>query len=393
MAHQRVRLAQSRILKMSRLWPVLGVVGARQSGKTTLVTKQINVGSSVSFDDEDLREEALAHPKAFLEKYGSPLLIDEVQKVPSIFDAIKYRVDKKRVPGSYYLTGSTQFSEKVGIYESLTGRIGLMQLYPLNLAETFEEGLPKWKKLLGHTEIRFTPGQLAKYSIQGGMPVPLFLRDPVQREAYWQGWLETTINRDLYRVYGGGYQPEIASKILAEFGSIFLQGEIPTVSRFTLASRKLNKYLKAMETIFLIRRIPMHPSGTGLDGWLMLDSGLCGYLMKQHKGTGPSLSLIRHAVWNELLSNYEYRFSPYRPFYYKSAKGTPIDWVDDEHKAAFKIILEGRGNGHTLAYSERALAGAMKTFKLSRGFLVCPIEKPEIPKKAGIGLLPWTYWS
>ncbi len=79
----------------------------------------------VSLDDLAMREEASRSPSTFLKKLTTPVVLDEVQKAPAIFDAIKLNVDQEGIPGSYFLTCSTAFSSKIGICESLTGRIGL----------------------------------------------------------------------------------------------------------------------------------------------------------------------------------------------------------------------------------------------------------------------------
>jgi predicted AAA+ superfamily ATPase len=75
----------------------------------------------VSLDDLEARTEANESPKIFLSKLDRPLIIDEVQKAPHLFDAIKHAVDQKKIPGTFYLTGSSTFSSKIGIRESLTG--------------------------------------------------------------------------------------------------------------------------------------------------------------------------------------------------------------------------------------------------------------------------------
>jgi predicted AAA+ superfamily ATPase len=394
MAHSRERFAAKKLGSLGKLWPVVGLIGARQTGKTTLLTHTLKIKNHVTFDSDDAREEADASISSFLEKRPPPLLIDEVQKVPKCFDAIKLRVDHKRRPGSYYLTGSTEFSQKMGIRESLTGRIGMLKLHPLVLAEAQSANRPEFKKRFhGTTSLRYKSEELIHHAIKGGMPVPMFLRAASEREAYWTQWLETTVFRDLARAYGTAYNPDVTLRILREFGAICREGELPTLNHFSIESRKLRKYLAAMEACFIIQKIPIHPQGIGSDTWTILDSGLCRHLMNTDEGEGPMLSIMRHAIGNELFANEEYLRKPFRPTYYKSAKGTPIDWIDEDEKVAYKIIFHGRGNSTQMTYAERSLAGAMKTLHLPRGFLVLPIEKADIPTKSGIGLLPWTYWS
>jgi predicted AAA+ superfamily ATPase len=130
------------LLRQAKLWPVVGLVGLRQSGKTTLLRDQLSIENFVTLDDDDNLVAALASPKIFLARQQSPTIIDEVQKAPKLFDAIKLSVDRQRRPGQFYITGSSQFSSRLGIRESLTGRIGICQLFPLTLAEANQN--PKW---------------------------------------------------------------------------------------------------------------------------------------------------------------------------------------------------------------------------------------------------------
>jgi len=72
---------------------------------------------------------------AFLAQFESPLAIDKITKAPDLFDGIKSKVDKQRIPGQFIITGFTQFSAKLGIRESLTGRIGIVKMNPLCFAK------------------------------------------------------------------------------------------------------------------------------------------------------------------------------------------------------------------------------------------------------------------
>jgi len=148
-----------------------------------------------------------------------------------------------------------------------------------------------------------------------------------------------------------------------------------------------------MEIIFLIKKIPAHPKSIGKDVWMLLDSGLVKYLMKSDPGEGATLSLARHKILQELFSHLEYQKGRFPVYHYRSAKGSPIDFISEDEECAVKIIVQGRGSSKGTGWYERPLAGAVKTLNLKRGFLVSPISDIEIPKNTGIGLLPWSYWS
>src|SRR5437016_4484287 len=125
MAHTRKRLITGILQKRMKLWPVIGVLGARQSGKTTLLRDilcPVLKSRYVSLDSKTMRDQAQKAPELFLSTEAEEfenLIIDEVQKAPDLFDALKGEVDRRRKPGRFILSGSTQFSQKFGIRESL----------------------------------------------------------------------------------------------------------------------------------------------------------------------------------------------------------------------------------------------------------------------------------
>lgn len=397
MAHFRERFASLPIKKLAKLWPAVGLVGLRQSGKTTLMSSLFSKAKLISFDEFELRNEASRSPTQFLEKLNTPIILDEIQKVPELFDAIKLKVDQNRIPGSYYLTGSAAFSAKTGIRESLTGRIGIIELLPMTLAElqqqTFKP-INKWapEHIKNLPPPRFECAALNRASLTGGMPFPAFLHDSEQRRLYWQSWLETTILRDLARYFPKGFDPDFAYLLLDKIASALRNGELPTLKHFPMPIRKVRNYLNAMENIFLLHKINCHPDGIGKEIWLLTDSGLAAHLMGQVMGEGCTLSLIRHFLWNEVLAQTSYQIKHLPKYYYKSAQGSPVDFVLDG--IPFRIVPTATGITQQLGFEERALLGAMKKLASPVGYLLGPTDKLQLPtKKEGIGILPWTIWS
>ena len=138
------REAESSLKRLAKQFPVIGITGPRQSGKTTLAKYVFPEEEFVSFDNKNTRELAKGNPVDFLLAFPDGAIIDEAQKVPDIFDAIKYHVDNGNFsPGSFILTGSSQFRLKQGISESLSGRIGTIHLMPFTISELKSAGLIK----------------------------------------------------------------------------------------------------------------------------------------------------------------------------------------------------------------------------------------------------------
>lgn len=397
MPHICQRFATQLVEKYAKFWPVVGVLGFRQAGKSTLIQKILQVPGQITLDDLFAREEAMRSPQAFLSKLGQPSAIDEIQKAPPLFDAIKLRVDQQRTPGRYYLTGSSSFSAKLGIRESLTGRIGLIELLPFTLAELHELPFHPLKTLSQpltqrNRKPRFTVDTLSSAMLRGGMPVPLFTRDANQRRYYWREWLETTIYRDLAQFFKRGFDADYAFRLLEDMAVVLRQGALPTVKHFKGNARKIRNYLSAMEDIFLLRKINCHPAGIGKEIWLFKDSGLAHYLMQQSFGDDITLSLARHYIWNELSAQAEYQGKRLSAIYYKSAAGSASDFILDG--IPFRIVATPQALMQQRSWEERALRGAMKTLNAKIGFLVGPIDHAELPAQSGgIGVLPWSAWS
>jgi len=396
MPHFRPRFAASYILKLAKTWPVVGLVGLRQSGKTTLIQQLFHIDRVVTMDDLSAREEATKSPSTFLAKLPEPVVLDEVQKAPPIFDAIKLNVDRKRIPGSYFLTGSTAFSGKVGIRESLTGRIGLVELFPMSLAELHGKPFLPINNLAlpikTETQIpRFDCASFGRATLAGGMPVPAFMQDHQQRDIYWRSWLETTLYRDLSRFFKSGFDPDFAFSLLEKMASVLRDGELPTLKHFIQPARKVRSYLSAMEEVFLLKRINCHAAGIGKEVWLFMDSGLATYMLGTSLGEGVTLSLVRHFIWNELSVQAEYQGKRLSRTYYKSAQGSPVDFIIND--VPFRIVANQTSLVRQREWEERALHGAMKKLGAQQGFLVGPVDKAELPSKTGIGILPWSAWS
>jgi len=394
MPHERKRHATTQIQKLASLWPAVGIVGPRQVGKSTLVRNQLQISNYFTFDDEDTLADAESSAKVFVSRLQPPVLLDEAQKAPKIFDALKSRIDRKRIPGEFYLTGSSGFSSRIGIRESLTGRLGLLRLHPLTLAELQQhpfvrlpdDPIPKHRTALPRFDITTWSASMAR----GGLPVPCFIRDPSAASLYWESWLDTTIHRDLARFFSRNFEPRIPLRILKRLAETAAQGDYfePVASIPEYTRRRLDSYLTAMEEIFLIRRIPVDPRGTGKSHWMVFDSGLLQYLLQNKRSEGATLSLCRTFLLNELSAHSEYGGRRFDPTYFKSSRGRPVDYVWKD--LPIKIITSA--SLRAVGWEERAVAGAMKALGASRGILLAPIDRPIIEKK-GISVLPWSMWS
>lgn len=130
------------IKKYIKNYPVIALIGPRQSGKTTLLKNLFSNTKYVSLEDLDIQIFAESDPRGFLDTFKSPVILDEIQKVPQLFSYIQTEVDKNNKAGQYILSGSQNFNLIEKITQSLAGRVGILTLLPLSVNEIKKNKLP-----------------------------------------------------------------------------------------------------------------------------------------------------------------------------------------------------------------------------------------------------------
>ena len=220
------RSVERRLVEALEDSPVVLIHGPRQCGKTTLAQftcapnyltwqgDRLAWGYSrddrdyryFSFDDPVTRDGARADPTGFIADLPERVILDEVQRVPELFEAIKISVDRQRAPGRFLLTGSTDVFLVPQLSDSLAGRMQIVPLHPLTQYELagrsdpsrpdadflnalFGDGFPIFQcERLG--------GQLVERIVAGGYPAALD-RPTARRSANWyRDYVEALVQRD-----------------------------------------------------------------------------------------------------------------------------------------------------------------------------------------------------
>ena len=121
--------------RMAKEYPVVTVLGPRQSGKTTLVRAVFKNHTYCNLENPENRNLAMEDPKSFFVRFPPPVLIDEVQRVPELLSWIQVQSDESGRNGEYILTGSHQLRLHEAVSQSLAGRTALLRLLPFSLNE------------------------------------------------------------------------------------------------------------------------------------------------------------------------------------------------------------------------------------------------------------------
>jgi uncharacterized protein len=223
-------------------FPVVGIIGLRQVGKTTLakvLEKSLNKPTLFLDLERDSDRYKLAEPELFLQQYMDRcVIIDEIQNIPTLLPLIRWLVDQDRRPARFILTGSASPDIIKGNTETLAGRIAYFELTPFSLLEI--------KDLKSQIEHWF----------RGGFPDALLAPNASLSEMWLGNFIETFLQRDIRRI---GYDITIPAmerllKVIASTSGNLLN--IDGLSNtLGISTNTIKKYLDILEGSFLIRRL------------------------------------------------------------------------------------------------------------------------------------------
>jgi predicted AAA+ superfamily ATPase len=189
------------------MFAVTAVTGPRQSGKSTTIKKIFgDEYRYFSMDDPGLRAAAGKDPVEFIRGIDDNCIIDEAQYVPDIFSAIKIAVDENPSrKGRFIITGSQQYLLMKTVTESLAGRVGLVDMFPLSAEELHKTG-----KFENYTPVFYD------MCLKGGYPAP-YLASKKESQEWYESYLRSYVERDVRTLYNIGKLSEFDSfvRILA----------------------------------------------------------------------------------------------------------------------------------------------------------------------------------
>lgn len=340
------RNLSDRLLEALSDTPVVLLHGARQSGKSTLARELAGErfpARYVTLDDATHLAAAVADPQAFIRGLDGPAVIDEVQRAPGLFLAIKQAVDEDRTPGRFLLTGSANVLLLPQLAETLVGRMEVLTLWPLSqgeidgrregLIDALFDGQPP-APAGAEEPLR----ELWARVRRGGFPEALTRRTAERRDAWFGAYVTTLLQRDvreLARIEGLADLPRLLSLVAANAGNLVSFAELSRDSG--IAQTTLKRYLALLETSFLVQRLPPWSANLGKrliksPKLYLGDPGLAAYLLGWGLGERPDLDatagrLLESFVFMELTKAIGWSRIQPRLYHFRTASGTEVDFV------------------------------------------------------------------
>ena len=330
------RTAKEALLRLASQFPVIGITGPRQSGKSTLTKAVFPNKRYVTFDDRTMRELAISNPSDFITAFPDGAIIDEAQKVPEIFDALKMHVDNSEfTPGKFILTGSSQFRLKQNMTDSMAGRVTFLKLLPFSVKELKDEGV-----------LSDNPYDI----IFGGQYPPL--HDPEKHfipEDWYESYIDTYLDLDV--------RDQINADNLSTFKK-FIQvcaiysGQLLSMDSIArdvgVSAPTIKKWLSILETSFIIHFLEPDTNNLGKSivktpKLYFVDSGLLCHLLRLDSKEELLLSRHKGAVVEtfavaELLKQRMNQGKKPNLSFFRDSKGFEVDTIADwKHTFAIEI--------------------------------------------------------
>jgi uncharacterized protein len=341
--------------------PIVFIKGPRQSGKTTLM-KNLSGYHFVTLDDVRVLQSALNDPMGFIQELPKPVIIDEVQRAPDLFLAIKYDIDLNRIAGRYILTGSADPLLMSKVADSLAGRIEILTLYPFSqgelqgISETFINRIWSEESLMQLEVENIDQIELCNRMVRGGYPAMQNISVD-DREQWFHDYIATILQKDMIDLANIDHireMPKLLALCAGRAGSLV---NIAELSRDAgISATTLHRYITMLETLFIIiiqqawssnltKRVMKSPKSylvdTGLLCWLrLLTTETMLSWLSHEKG-----HVLENFIVNELMKQITWNTVRTRLYHFRSATNQEVDIILERMDG--KIIgIEVKSNQH-----------------------------------------------
>jgi len=347
------RHIQSHLQTLLGHFPCVVLTGARQSGKTTLLETMGAPWQRFDMENSADRQQVLQDADLFLRLHDDKIIVDEAQLAPELFSALRVAIDRDRTKkGRFLLSGSSSPSLVKQIAESLAGRVALVEMAPLSLAEAWKQPPATLYKLLSQgaavaeiqaaAQPRMTLKQVHGYWFAGGYPEPWLSTSDEFRRLWHRNYIDTYLMRDIAALFPTLNRDRFRQFIalLSQYsGNILNNAEIARA--LGVSEPTVRDWLRIAHDTFLWRHIPAwdrsaakqlvkHPKGYLRDTGLLhqLLRIVDGQMLATHPVVGKSWEGM---VVETMLRGFENAGIHVAPFHYRTRSGAEID-----------LILEGR---------------------------------------------------
>ncbi|MGA1796099.1 MAG: ATP-binding protein [bacterium] len=350
------RLIGDLIRSAIKNFPVVVISGARQVGKSTFLQNEFPDFKYLSLDDFSILQQAKSDPSS-LWMDDHKIILDEAQRVPEVFSAVKLSVDRTQRRIRFLISGSSNLLLMKGISESLAGRAAYFEMFPMSYGEMQGRGELS-RNLLSLLDIHVKPKEQELDDVdplpcilKGFMPPLMDLINMKDVLIWWESYIKTYLERDLRELSQIesliDYRRVLESSALRT-GSILNQTNI---SRDTgISQPTVYRYIKLLEVSNIIKRIPAYYTSrskrvTKSPKIFFIDPGLCVYLSGYHdeESLGKARELgnfFETLVFLHLRVLSELLVPKASIYYWRTTTGKEVDFIIEQSRNLFPFEVK-----------------------------------------------------
>lgn len=362
----KIRFIEEKIDKLFEAFPIISLIGPRQCGKSTLLEHYSrNSGSKWKYfnlDFREIRNRIQADPRLFMKDLDSNVIIDEAQKVPDLFHALKALVDSK-FSHKIIISGSTNYLMLDSVTESMSGRVGILEMLPFSLAEALElksnkiiERFFSAKDInqlkLNLKEIpELDDRQIINFIFKGGFPKIHEIKSEEAMSAWFDSYLTTYIDKDVR---------DIANiSDLENFQNLYklLAYQITNLLNFSniandigLESKTIKKYFSLLEATYHYKKVysfrqDFKEKITKTPKVFSIDTGMMNYLINNYDkermlSSGYWSRMLENWIFTELYKQISFLNRKKEINFYRTRNDSEIDFILSEGKTLIPIEVK-----------------------------------------------------
>lgn len=388
------RTIESFIKKANSQFPVLLLTGARQVGKTTLLSHLAgSERKSVTLDDPMALSLAREDPALFIQKYSPPVLIDEIQYAPQLLPHIKISVDAQKKNGMFWVTGSQQFHLMKGVSESLAGRVAVMSLLGFSRREISRDIQQDGPFVPEEHEItsRITGvspmglGDIYNTIWRGSYPA-ISANPEMDRDLFYSSYIQTYLQRDVRDLTRVGSETSFIRFLRAAAARTAQMLNLTDLARDAdISVNTAKEWLSILQASGIT--CLLEPYFSNITKRLVktpklyfLDTGLCAYLTEWStpetlEAGAMSGAILETWLFVELLKGFLH-----------SGKRPPFYYYRDKDKKEIDLLIVRDGTIYPLEFKKTAspARSSVKHFHaleklglpIGPGGVICLVQKP-----------------
>lgn len=397
------RQIRHQIRKYSKQYPLVALVGPRQSGKTTLARELFPKYRYLSLENIDVRAHAQEDPRGFFEDYGKKLILDEVQRVPDLFSYLQEIVDQDSEPAQYILTGSHQFLLFEGISQSLAGRIVTFKLFPFTLNELKETAEDKDVSSIfrkpKRTQKKISHNELYRLIFTGFYPR---IYDKKLDSRKWvENYILTYVERDLRSL--------INIKNIRTFETFLklcssLSGQLLNFANLAnhvgVAQPTIKQWVSILEASGLVFLLPPYHQNFSkriikTPKLYFVDTGILCYLLgirtpDELKGHPLIGSIYETFIISECYKRISHLGEIPRLYFWRDKSGREVDLIVDEGLSGFPIEIKMAKTYSSEFSNSLEYWFGLKGNRATKGEVIYTGDK-ILNAKSNVPAIPWYY--